>query len=890
MKTIKPQQLSLLTRTFENEGRTYLVLSALAAVDLDDTSRLAHEASFWKMAAETLGPSPLDEAMSKIHGEVLVAGSAFAKEGAPAAAVSVRVKIASVDKELYVVGNRRWETTGMSSPAPFTDMPVTWERAFGGPGVDLNPGGRGSKPIEHGGVTTHALPNVEDPKRLIKNKGDRPEPAGFGPIDVASPLRTKKAGTYDDLWLKTRYPDFAADFDWTFFNVAPSGQQIEGYFVGDETFEIHGMHPTARTIKGKLPGLAARIIVITKPEPGGDPDAPQGEPVTREAETRLDTVFFFPNAKRAILVYRGVLEVADDDLHDVDTVIAAFEDAQTKRSLDYYLSVREKRSNKKYGALLGLKDGDLLPSSVTFEGPLEASDTGAMAQTERLMYKRMTKKVDIELARARKQAIDAGLDPAEVAAKFPERVEPAQVPSDPDELVELIESSLESAHAHRDNALAEMRVELEAMRTKLGERGVAVDVEELLQGKGGPPELSADKQLEQIRSIAELRRNAGMLTADEEARFFGPELEASLRDAERRVFDAYRRFGHFWPAAKALDVESNGALRDIVEKACREGDSLEGRDLTGADLSGMSLRGADLSKALLESVDFRGASLRGANLEGALLARANLEGVDLDGARMRGANFGRAKLTSASFGEGADLAGAVFYETNLSGASLVGAKLDGTQFLDTRFSGARLAGVSAPRALFMNVDLSETNLDGANLSEAILLDCKLDGASFVSAVLTGVTIVRTRGAKVDFSGANLEGARIVFDTALPEADFRGARFKRTCMRTTNFNGADFSGAEMPEVDLSECDLRNTKFYKTNMVNSLFIRSDFGQATLMSANLMNGILQKARLAGTDLRGANLFRADMAKAKGDDATQLDDAYRVQVRIVPEKRRAP
>ena len=63
----------------------------------------------------------------------------------------------------------------------------------------------------------------EDPKRLVRTKADKPAPVGFGPIDQTWPVRMRKAGTYDAEWLETRFPGFAADIDWTFFNAAPEG-------------------------------------------------------------------------------------------------------------------------------------------------------------------------------------------------------------------------------------------------------------------------------------------------------------------------------------------------------------------------------------------------------------------------------------------------------------------------------------------------------------------------------------------------------------------------------------------------------------------------------------------------------------------------------------------
>src|SRR5262249_23801686 len=145
-------------------------------------------------------------------------------------ASSVRVQLDTIDKTLYVVGNRRFTTAGMTEPESFTEMPLTWRYAFGGEGFALNPLGKGFASIEEGGERTHPLPNIEHPDHLIQSPKDKPSPAGFGSYDPTWPQRFSKVGTYDEAWYKERFPGYAKDMDWSYFNTAPPDQQIEGYF------------------------------------------------------------------------------------------------------------------------------------------------------------------------------------------------------------------------------------------------------------------------------------------------------------------------------------------------------------------------------------------------------------------------------------------------------------------------------------------------------------------------------------------------------------------------------------------------------------------------------------------------------------------------------------
>ncbi|MDC0742511.1 DUF2169 family type VI secretion system accessory protein [Polyangium mundeleinium] len=888
MKIVKPQRLGLLTHTFENDGQSFFVLTAMAYFAFDAPNKLLHEVALWTMIPEELGAdTPFDTGMTKTRGEVVVTGKAHAPAGAkvPARAVKLRVlrgERALVDKELYVIGDRRWELGGPTAPEPFSEMPVTWDRAFGGAGFEWNPIGKGFAPTEANGKQVHLLPNLEDPKRLVTKKGDRPQPVGLGPVDQTWPQRMRKAGTYDAEWLETRFPGVAADIDWTFYNVAPEDQQIEKYFTGSEVFEVHGMHPERPTSSVRLPELRARLFIVQRTKDGEE---------LREAASRIDTVWLFPNKERGVAIFRGVLEIAEDDAADVLHVIAAFERPGEVRPTSHYLSVLEKRKDKKRGAMHALVDADLMP--VPPEGEEAPSDEDwndmvAVARTEGLMQKRLEARADKQIAAARAEIVAAGLDPSALDAEVAKKREPP--PKDVNELVAVFdraEKEAEEARKQAETSLAELEAEA---RQALGTLGVDYEaaVRKSKEKGGGPPKFSAEKELDGLRAMVELGKNAGTPLKDAEAKLASPEFVAALHETERRLFEAYRRYTHLFPPASGQDEEGNRALRAALEEARAKGESLAGRDFTGADLSGIDLSGMNLHRALLEKVNLAGANLSGADLTDATLARATLDGANLSGAKLRGANLGQARLRETRLDGGIDFTGAVFYQADLGGAKLRGASLVSAQLLETKLDGVDFGGAKIDKALFLKSSLAGASFTNASLVEAIFLEVGLDGAKFAAATLTDATFVKAKGQGVSFAGASLQGARIVLECAFPQADFRGARFRRTCMRGVAFPGADFTGAEMPEVDLSECDLSGAKMRGVQADGSLFIRTDLSNADLVAATMKMAILQKAKLHGTDLRGANLFRSDMAKVKLDAKTNVKDALVTQARVIPERRK--
>ena len=243
MKVIKPQRLGVLTRTFENDNKFYFVVSGLVFFSFDHPTPL-HEVNLWTFTARELGrDAALDQCMPKQNAELLISGKAFARKDAPQKAVAARARVGAIDKTVWVVGDRRWQFGGVASePEPFTEMDIKWENAFGGDGYALNPLGKGSKPIKGDQGEVHPLPNVEDPKNLIKSTRDTPPPAGFGAYDFIWPQRYGKVGTYDADWLKNRFPGFAKDMDWALWNAAPADQIIKGYFKGDESYLFENMN------------------------------------------------------------------------------------------------------------------------------------------------------------------------------------------------------------------------------------------------------------------------------------------------------------------------------------------------------------------------------------------------------------------------------------------------------------------------------------------------------------------------------------------------------------------------------------------------------------------------------------------------------------------------
>jgi hypothetical protein len=236
--------------------------------------------------------------------------------------IDVRLRVGPLDKTVHVVGDRMW-VKGMLSvsatePRPFERVPLIWERAFGGwdrshpdptkhTFEPRNPVGIGIAQ-KHGNLEAGIpLPNLEDPKRLLRGYGDTPPPAGFGFTGPSWQPRAKYAGTYDEKWMNERMPLLPKDFDRRFFNAAAPGLVAPGYLKGNEPVAIDNVLPTG-TLTFNLPGVPAPEVLVAL-QRGAD----------QRLVTQLDTIIINTDEKLLFLIWRAHLVVRNGP-HDVRAI------------------------------------------------------------------------------------------------------------------------------------------------------------------------------------------------------------------------------------------------------------------------------------------------------------------------------------------------------------------------------------------------------------------------------------------------------------------------------------------------------------------------------------------------------------------------------------------
>jgi hypothetical protein len=248
---------------------------------------------------------PADVCLRKPSTDVLVVGSAMAKDRAKSRELDVLVRVGPVERALRVFGTRAWYRgvlgVTLSEPLPFEALPLRWEYAYGGsdfsdPDRPLeeprNPVGRGVCRQAEDLIDTPG-PQIEDPADLITKAKQKRPPAGVGAIGRHWLPRRLYTGTIDDHWKRERMPLLPADFDDRFNQAAPPELITPEPLRGGERVQLLNLCPEG-VMQFELPRVHHFV--------GARTDAGM-----TEHRTQLDTVLLLPNEHAFELTWRATV-------------------------------------------------------------------------------------------------------------------------------------------------------------------------------------------------------------------------------------------------------------------------------------------------------------------------------------------------------------------------------------------------------------------------------------------------------------------------------------------------------------------------------------------------------------------------------------------------------
>ena len=852
-----------------------------------------------------------DFAHFKPNADVYLKAHAYAP-GGRATSCPVRFQVGEWSKTLMVHGARTWRPgvllgAAASDPAPFAKLPLGWESAFGGEGFAQNPAGKG---------LGDELPHLEDPKRPLQGRRDRPQPVSFAPVSPNWPQRVKKRGKkYGASWRKKRAPWFSEDFDWSYFNAAPEDQQLPGYLRGDEVVVFQNMHPTTPTWETRLPGL--RIRAITRDVDG----------VMRDVRFELDTLYADLDEGRLYLTWRGHVPVTQLDLTDVEGVLIASEKlTEEPQPREHY----ERLLLDHLADPIGL---ELPPGFMMVAEAVEAAELAELKGEPLPDMKAVAESLPAgcPFPPWMLLAVGGDPDPLGVKAQIPEGLlaaaqgdltglglpsqgdldagisalgelkpdgSPAQTVEQLKQLEPLLPKEKRAAYREQIAGMESQLKELDAQLAELPDKPTPAPAApqpppaelmeqqkaELLERLEGFKSLPADQQPADLPGL--IARTKAMPALDAVA-------AAALAPFATIVLPEVPVF----PDAGKIIAEHRAQL-DAQEADLKE----QGVDHPLLGLFGMGRRlldrapkwadvpGPDMS-ALVGGLDTVAAKLTAAGVSAAALApltdfqarlgellaklpppKAAPPDQDYAGQNLRGKDF-----------SGQDLSGKCFVEANLAGAVFRGATLSGADFTRAQlpradFSGADLSEAILNEAVLSQANFTKARLVGAQLKEAAcneavfveadLSSAHLELAQVVDADLSGARMIAAVAVDADFAKALLRGADLSHAN-LESAKFIGAKLERAKLVEAKLNFAVFTKAWLDEADLSLADLSLAQFDKMRAINGRWhnVKLDMtncGSSLLNGLDLSGATGSMTGFPKADLSGAVFTRVEFEKA--------------------------
>ncbi|WP_456639346.1 DUF2169 domain-containing protein [Bradyrhizobium sp. USDA 10063] len=900
-------------------------MSVLAMFDLANpgADRLEGEQRLWLTAAKELPPgSPLDIGMPKPQAEVLIGGHAAAPQGRPTQRMVLGYTLGPIQKHLLVTGNRYWQmtTSGWRPTAtqPFRHMPLTRQRAFGGPAYAANPSGTGHEALRRSMAgELVALPNVENPEHAIEFIETIASPAAFGPMALDDRERLQYAGTYDAAWLKSAAPALATDADPRLFLFAPPDQRMPGFLSGGEPYALQNFSSAHPLIEGRLPAFRVRCFI-------GWSDAAR---CVTELQTQIDTLWLFAGASRGVMIYRATIGLTTLDGSDVADVMVAYErQSEPARPLDHYLNVRRLRLDPRTASRYAFSEHQLVPELSTAERARRAARRRELAE-ERAARQLASVRwaLDQELARidlppSLHPAIEIPpIEPSSIPELLPEELESGEI--DLAEILDALEtvqakaqSNIEAIAAQNEPARSAYEkiasgnaasADIDALFAAIGDteaaRSIDASFEQLLPLPALPPEADPDVMNDVEAKLAraknwrgEILGAATMLVDEQEqfelahARFFGLSAGRPLEPIRQALSeDAFSL-----PDIPALllpeeaqsvepDAPSHLTIDDIVAQIERPGtppEAVQNLRTALADaeaalrkaLPGLATNGRAPFEALAATNESPIAVTPDAAMTAATkenkqaLAALRTEIDKAEGqltAGMAAARLASPKplkpetvLTPAV----ARALGDLVEEEYRRGGVLAGRDL----------AGADLSGRQFAKADFSGAFLERTKLNGSNLAGAKLMRATLAGAALVNADLSATDLTQANLGESDCRGTRFLDGRLVRTNVLG-ARMAGASFDRAHLADLQFLHVPMIGATFRSARLRQC-----CFIQVALDNSVWQGAVLQRAQFMDLSLSGAVFAGARLEQTCFLKVAAPQLDLSTSQFDQVGFIGD----------------
>lgn len=245
-----------------------------------------------------------DFALGKFNVDLLLNATAHSPGERPVTELLAGFRLGQLVKVLKIFGNREYDSflgiIHATSPSQFFQMPILYEKAYGGFQEDdkkgriyfekRNPAGTGYF-ISRKDSLGLWLPNIEYPGYPTKKRAGRNEVAGFGPIPPHWWHRARYAGSHKTEGQPVFPLETKDTFNPLYLQTAPEDQQLKEY-SGGEAVILYNLHPRYDEIRFNLPQVNIHCEILMDGE-------------TSKHESHLQTIVMEPDILKLQMVWQA---------------------------------------------------------------------------------------------------------------------------------------------------------------------------------------------------------------------------------------------------------------------------------------------------------------------------------------------------------------------------------------------------------------------------------------------------------------------------------------------------------------------------------------------------------------------------------------------------------
>lgn len=868
MKVLKPNRLSCLTRPYRYLNNNYLAVSAYVMIDFSSELFLETEQRLWGIFNEesilNFGVEALDLGIPKRTPEIILNAygfGAYAIDGRTAVSMSVN----NVRKDLWVTGERYWSDGRPSRALPFDRIPISWRNAYGGPGFDENPMGKGYVETDVNGLRARFLPNVEDPAYPVNREGQHYHPAGYSAIAIESPGRNRMLGTYDEQWRTHEFPGFARDIDWSYFNQSPPGQRLNRLEAGDQITFIH-LHPEKEKLVTTVPPLAAKAFI----KHGADAATNSG--FLKDVPLSLTTYWAYPHLEKAILVYQGVVEISEDDASDISHIVYAVEHHDSPKALAHYEDIFHKRTHPETGGFHALLDKQLVDARLIRATSLDEVELSPLLRNKlRKLEKELTNNVLQDVPKSEKSAAMLEVEAELAWLKKSQNGKIAQ-----DDMIE------EALNRQRQT----MTLKATKERFRKGRQKTAPDADDVPQSMVDARERFLKEQQEAL--LASLREEAqkqveavggaqaGTASAAhsqlqqlwrQQLRQFedtvarAPGARTGKRDYSGNPRTLYRIFGLNQRNTEPLPEGFDGyGLQEFIATST----SYSGWDVSGLVIRDSRISDCDFAKAKMACCDFDRVVFTGCDFSSADWTRAHFNECQFIDCRLSGVQSDKARFEACRFVR-SDLQEWMHFRIRLKDCIF-----ERCRFVNFPVVRGRLERVAFEHCHFLRHTFLKGSIDGLRMQA-----CHIDSMTFVEMQkLQAFHIIESNVSKLYIAPSTMIEDIEISHSTISASSFRKLDLIRANILASDLSTCDFSETKMREVSLADSFFKQSLFIRTDLSGARIINSDFSEAQMKSADLSAATMQHV----------SFFSAELAMIKADAGTVQRDMLMERSNIYP------